>query len=52
MKSEIVYIGGGERNVRVHDVSLGEQSKKQVEDFAYLGSVVASKGKLTIDIER
>ena len=51
-KSEILYIGRGVSDVRVEDVQLRGQAMKTVEEFTYLGSVMASNGKFTQDIER
>ena len=51
-KSEILYIGRGDSDVRVEDVRLRGQAMKAVDEFTYLGSVMASNGKFTQDIER
>ena len=51
-KSEILYIGRGEGNVRSEDLQLRGQAMKQVEEFIYLGSVFTSDGKVMQDIER
>ena len=51
-KSEILYIGRGEGDVRMEDMELREQRMKQVEEFVYLGSVFTSDGKFLQDIER
>ena len=51
-KSEILYIERGVSNIRVEDVQLRGQTMKTVEEFTYLGSVIASNGKFTQDIER
>ena len=51
-KSEILYIGRGVINVGVEDVQIRGQVMKTVEEFTYLGSVMASSGKFTQDIER
>ena len=51
-KSEILYIGRGEGDVRMEDMELREQRMKQVEEFVYLGSVFTSDGKFVQDIER
>ena len=51
-KSEILYIGRGEGNVRTEDLQLRGQALKQVEEFIYLGSVFASDGRIIQDIER
>ena len=50
-KSEILYIGRGEGDVRMEDMELREQRMKQVEEFVYLGSVFTSDGKFLQDIE-
>ena len=41
-KSEVMYIGRGEGDVRTEDMVLRGQRMKQVEEFAYLGSVFTS----------
>ena len=51
-KSEILYIGRGEGDVRIEDVQLRGQRMKQAEEFVYLGSVFTSDGKCIQDIER
>ena len=51
-KSEVMYIGRGEGDVRTEDMVLRGQRMKQVEEFAYLGSVFTSDGKFTQDVER
>ena len=51
-RSEILYIGRGEGDVRMEDMELREQRMKQVEEFVYLGSVFTSDGKFLQDIER
>ena len=51
-KSELLYIGRDEDNVRVEDISLRGQMMKQVEKFTYLGSVITSDGKFMQDMER
>ena len=51
-KSEILYIGRGEGDVRIEDMELRGQRMKQVEEFVYLGSVFTSDGKFAQDIER
>ena len=51
-KSHILYIGRGVSDVGVEDVQLRGQAVKTVENFAYLGSMLASNGKLTQDIEK
>ena len=51
-KSELLYIGRDEGNVRVEDISLRGQMMRQVEEFTYLGSVITSDGKFIQDIER
>ena len=51
-KSELLYIGRDEGDVRVEDISLRGQMMKKVGEFTYLGSVITSDGKFTQDIER
>ena len=51
-KSEVLYIGRGEGDVRIEDMELRGQRMKQVEEFVYLGSVFTSDGKFVQDIER
>ena len=51
-KSEILYNGRGEGNVRLHEVSLRGPSMKQVEEFVYLGGVILSNGKFALDIKK
>ena len=51
-KSEMLYVGRGQGNVRVEDLHLRGQTMKQVEEFTYLGSVVASDGRIIQDVER
>ena len=51
-KSEILYIGRGEGDVRIEDVQLRGQRMKQAEEFVYLGSVFTSDGRYRQDIER
>ena len=47
-KSEFLYIGRDVSDIRVEDVQL----KGQGQEFTYLGSVIASNGKFTQEIER
>ena len=49
-KSEMLYVGRGQGNVRVEDLQLRGQTMKQVEEFTYLGSVVASDGRIIQDV--
>ena len=51
-KSEILYIGGGEGDVRAADIELRGQRMKQIEEFFYLDSVFTSDGKSIQDKER
>ena len=51
-KSEVMYIGRGEGDVRIQDMVLRGQRMKQVEEFAHLGSVLTSDGKLAQYVER
>ena len=51
-KSEVLFIGRGEGDVRMEDLQLRGQPMKKVEEFTYLGSVVTSDGKCIQDIER
>ena len=47
-----MYIGRGEGDVRIEDMVLRGQRMKQVEEFAYLGSVFTGDGKFAQDVER
>ena len=51
-KTKILYIGRGESDVRVEGVQLRGQVMKTVEEFTYLGTVIASNGKFTQVIQR
>ena len=51
-KSEVLFIGRGEGDVRMEDLQLRGQPMKRVEEFTYLGSIITSDGKSIQDIER
>ena len=51
-KSEVLFIGRGEGDVRMEDLQLRGQPMKRVEEFTYLGSIITSDGKCIQDIER
>ena len=51
-KSEVLYVGRGPGDVRVEDVTLRGENIRQVGEFTYLGSVIATDGKTINDIEK
>ena len=51
-KSEVLFIGRDEGDIRMEDIELRGQPMKQVNEFTYLGSVISSDGKLLKDIEK
>ena len=48
-KSECLYVGSSESDVRVEDVQLRGQTMKTVGDFTYLGGVIACKRQVHIE---
>ena len=51
-KSEVMYVGRGQGNVRAEDIQIRGQTVREVEEFTYLGSVVTADGRINQDIER
>ena len=50
-KSEVLYIGRKEGDVRVEGVKMRGRRMKLVEEFGYLEKVFTSDGKFTQDLE-
>ena len=51
-KSEVLFIGRGEGDVRIKHLQLKGHPIKQVEEFTSLGNVVTTAGKCMQDIKR